>query len=114
MPVRYEDDGVAERHGATSRCINAELALKAADDQVGDAPRMDADFLTIRRHHSRLPGEGDLDVAGFLRAVLVTGYIGPISLEIFNENASGSPLEIAHAAMNSLLRVEDRALVSKD
>jgi 4-hydroxyphenylpyruvate dioxygenase len=82
--------------------------------QVGDAQRMDTDFLTVRRHHSRLPGEGDLDVAGFLRAVLVTGYTGSISLEIFNENASGSPLEAAQAAMNSLLRVEECARVSKD
>ena len=50
---------------------------------------MDADFLTIRRHHSRLPGEGDLDVAGFLRAVLVTGYTGPISVEILFANPNG-------------------------
>ena len=40
MPVRYKDYGVAERHGATSSCINAELALKAANDQAGDTPRI--------------------------------------------------------------------------
>ena len=39
MPVRHQHDGVAERHGATSSCINAELALKAANDQLGDTPR---------------------------------------------------------------------------
>jgi len=31
--------------------------------QVGDAPRMNVDPLTLRRHHSRLPGDGDFDLA---------------------------------------------------
>ena len=35
--------------------------------QLGDAVRIDTDPLTLRRQHSRLPGHGDLDVAGFLR-----------------------------------------------
>ena len=59
MPVRYKDDGVAERHGATSRCINAELALKAADDQVGDAPRHKklVQLRTVKGVRSSLPQE---------------------------------------------------------
>jgi 4-hydroxyphenylpyruvate dioxygenase len=77
--------------------------------QVGDAPRMDADPLTVRRNHSRLPGDGDLDVSGFLRACLATGYAGPLSLEIFNEKTPDSPLETAHAAMRALRALEERA-----
>jgi 4-hydroxyphenylpyruvate dioxygenase len=77
--------------------------------QVGDAPRMDVDPLTVRRNHSRLPGDGDLDVPGFWRACLATGYAGPLSLEIFNEKAPGTPLETAHAAMQSLRRLEAHA-----
>jgi 4-hydroxyphenylpyruvate dioxygenase len=77
--------------------------------QVGDAPRMDADPLTVRRNHSRLPGEGDLDVAGFVEACLATGYAGTLSLEIFNERAQDTPLETAHAAMRSLRRLEAHA-----
>lgn len=77
--------------------------------QVGDAPRMDADPLTVRRHHSRLPGDGDLDVPGFLRACLATGYADPLSLEIFNEKTPDSPLETAHAAMRALRGLEERA-----
>jgi 4-hydroxyphenylpyruvate dioxygenase len=77
--------------------------------QLGDAPRMDVDALTLRRNHSRMPGEGDFDVAGFLRAVLATGYGGTVSLEIFNENAHESPVATARAAMHSLLLVEERA-----
>jgi 4-hydroxyphenylpyruvate dioxygenase len=77
--------------------------------QLGDAPRMDGDPLTIRRHHSRLPGQGDLDVAGFLRAVLATGYAGNLSIEIFNEQTTESPKATARAAMTSLLNVEEQA-----
>jgi 3-dehydroshikimate dehydratase len=77
--------------------------------QLGDAPRIDADPLTLRRHHSRLPGQGDLDVAGFLRAVLATGYAGNLSIEIFNEQTSESPKETARAGMSSLLNVEEEA-----
>jgi len=77
--------------------------------QLGDAPQMDADPLTIRRHHSRLPGHGDLDVAGFLRAVLATGYSGNVSIEIFNEQTTESPKATARAGMTSLLNVEEQA-----
>jgi 4-hydroxyphenylpyruvate dioxygenase len=77
--------------------------------QLGDAPRMDADPLTIRRQHSRLPGHGDLDVASFLRAVLATGYSGNLSIEIFNEQTTESPKATARAGMTSLLNVEERA-----
>jgi 4-hydroxyphenylpyruvate dioxygenase len=77
--------------------------------QLGDAPRMDADPLTVRSHHSRLPGDGDLDVVGFLRAVLATGYAGNLSIEIFNEQTTESPKETARAGMSSLLRIEEEA-----
>lgn len=77
--------------------------------QLGDAQRIDADPLTLRRHHSRLPGQGDLDVPGFLRAVLATGYARNLSIEIFNEQTSESPKETARAGMSSLLKVEEEA-----
>ena len=77
--------------------------------QLGDAARVDADLLTIRRQHSRLPGHGDLDVASFLRAALATGYSGNLSIEIFNEQATEPPKVTARAAMSSLLKVEEQA-----
>jgi 4-hydroxyphenylpyruvate dioxygenase len=43
--------------------------------QLGDAPRLSVDPLTLRRHHSKLPGEGDFDVPSFLRAVLATEFL---------------------------------------
>jgi 4-hydroxyphenylpyruvate dioxygenase len=77
--------------------------------QLGDAPRMNVDALTLRRNHSRLPGQGDFDVPAFLRAVFATGYAGTISVEIFNEKTPENPAETAQAAMRSLLLVEERA-----
>jgi 4-hydroxyphenylpyruvate dioxygenase len=82
--------------------------------QLGDAQRVDADPLTLRRRHSRLPGHGDFGVAGFLRAVLATGYAGNLSIEIFNEQTSESPKETARAAMSSLLNVEEQARRGED
>jgi len=77
--------------------------------QLGDAAREADDALSIRRHHSRLPGEGDLDVPKFLRAVLDTGYEGTISLEIFNERTLLAPPEAARASLRSLDQTEFRA-----
>lgn len=77
--------------------------------QLGDAERRTSDPLTNRRQHSRLPGEGDLDVARFVGAVIQTGYGGTLSLEIFNEATSQSPPDAAHAGMASLRRIESLA-----
>jgi 4-hydroxyphenylpyruvate dioxygenase len=77
--------------------------------QLGDAPGLDLDALSLRRNHPRMPGQGDLDVAGFLRAVFATGYTGTVSLEIFNEETLESPRATARAAMHALLSIEQRA-----
>lgn len=53
--------------------------------QLADAPAIEMDLLYWSRHFRNMPGEGDLDVTGFLRAVWATGYAGPLSLEIFND-----------------------------
>ncbi|HET9146567.1 MAG TPA: TIM barrel protein [Acetobacteraceae bacterium] len=59
--------------------------------QLADAPRLNLDVLSWSRHFRNFPGQGDLDVAGFLRAVLATGYAGPLSLEIFNDEFRAAP-----------------------
>jgi len=77
--------------------------------QLGDAPRVDLDALTLRRNHSRMPGEGDFDVAGFLRAILAKGLLGYGIARNLNEKTPESPLASARAAMHSMLLVEERA-----
>ncbi len=77
--------------------------------QVADAPRIDMDLLHWSRHFRNMPGEGDLPVAEFVRAVAATGYDGPLSLEIFNDQfRGGSPRAIAVDGHRSLVYLLDR------
>jgi len=57
--------------------------------QLADAPAFDMDVLYWSRHFRNMPGEGDLACTDFMRAVMATGYDGPISLEIFNDQFRG-------------------------
>ncbi|MBE9640124.1 bifunctional sugar phosphate isomerase/epimerase/4-hydroxyphenylpyruvate dioxygenase family protein [Salipiger mangrovisoli] len=76
--------------------------------QMADAPRIDMDLLYWSRHFRNMPGEGDLPVTDFLRAVLAAGYTGPVSLEIFNDQfRGGSPRTIARDGYRSLVTLLD-------
>ncbi len=76
--------------------------------QLADAPKIDMDLLYWSRHFRNMPGEGDLDVVGFMRAVAATGYDGPLSLEIFNDQfRGGSPRSIAVDGRRSLVNLMD-------
>ena len=67
------------------------------------------DLLYWSRHFRSMPGEGDLPVTDFMRAVAATGYNGPISLEIFNDQfRSGSPRTIAADGHRSLVYLMDQ------
>ncbi|MEM5471821.1 TIM barrel protein [Hoeflea sp. AS60] len=57
--------------------------------QLADAPMIDMDLLYWSRHFRNMPGEGDLPVTDFMRAVAATGYDGYLSLEIFNDQFRG-------------------------
>ena len=76
--------------------------------QLADAPQIEMDLLYWSRHFRNMPGEGDLDVRTFMQAVAATGYDGPISLEIFNDQfRGGSPRAIAEDGMRSLMALMD-------
>ncbi|WP_122519539.1 bifunctional sugar phosphate isomerase/epimerase/4-hydroxyphenylpyruvate dioxygenase family protein [Pannonibacter phragmitetus] len=77
--------------------------------QLADAPAIPMDLLYWSRHFRNMPGEGDLDVTGFMRAVLSTGYSGPLSLEIFNDQfRAGLPRLVALDGHRSLIDLQDR------
>ncbi|WP_169569437.1 bifunctional sugar phosphate isomerase/epimerase/4-hydroxyphenylpyruvate dioxygenase family protein [Sneathiella limimaris] len=77
--------------------------------QLADAPLIDMDLLYWSRHFRNMPGEGDLAVTDFMKAVAATGYQGPISLEIFNDQfRSGSPKSIAVDGHRSLIYLMDQ------
>ena len=77
--------------------------------QLADAPKLGLDVLSWSRHFRCFPGQGDLPVTDFMEAVLKTGYTGPLSLEIFNDQfRSGSAVRTATDGLRSLILLEDR------
>jgi 4-hydroxyphenylpyruvate dioxygenase len=77
--------------------------------QLADAPLIDMDLLYWSRHFRNMPGEGDLPVVDFMRAVAATGYAGPLSLEIFNDQfRGGAPKAIAVDGHRSLVYLMDQ------
>ncbi|GAB4269309.1 MAG: sugar phosphate isomerase/epimerase and 4-hydroxyphenylpyruvate domain-containing protein [Pararhodobacter sp.] len=76
--------------------------------QLADAPAIEMDLLYWSRHFRNMPGEGDLDVAGFMRAVAATGYTGPVSLEIFNDQFRRSSARgVARDGYRSIMALMD-------
>ena len=76
--------------------------------QLADAPLIDMDLLYWSRHFRCMPGEGDLAITEFMRAVAATGYTGPISLEVFNDQfRGGRPDGLARDGYRSLLALMD-------
>ncbi|MXN63930.1 TIM barrel protein [Stappia sp. GBMRC 2046] len=76
--------------------------------QLADAPAIEMDLLYWSRHFRSMPGEGDLPVTDFMRAVMAAGYKGPVSLEIFNDQfRGGRPATIAKDGYRSLICLMD-------
>jgi 3-dehydroshikimate dehydratase len=76
--------------------------------QLADAPRLAMDVLQWSRHHRLFPLQGGFDLVGFTRAVDVTGYAGPLSLEVFNDVfRQADPHRTAVDAMRSLIALDD-------
>ena len=78
--------------------------------QLADAPRLTMDVLSWSRHFRSFPGQGALDVPAFLRAVLASGYQGPLSLEVFNDDFRSAPARlVARDGLRALVLVEAQA-----
>lgn len=79
-------------------------AEKISAVQLADAPlRPDLDYVHWSRHLRCWPGQGELDVAGFTRAVLAAGYRGPWGLEIFSDkHRDADPVVTAAAGTRAL------------
>jgi 4-hydroxyphenylpyruvate dioxygenase len=115
----------AADHPALGLIVDSFHTLSLADDfagladipgerifftQLADAPLMSGDVLNWSRHFRNFPAQGALDVTGFLRAVLASGYAGPLSLEIFNDEFRSAPARLtARDGMRSLILAESEA-----
>ncbi|WP_276958848.1 bifunctional sugar phosphate isomerase/epimerase/4-hydroxyphenylpyruvate dioxygenase family protein [Allomeiothermus silvanus] len=72
--------------------------------QVADAPRLEMGLLPWSRHFRNLPGQGQLPLVDFMRALSEARYTGFVSLEIFNDQfRSSPPREVAQDAYRSLI-----------
>jgi 4-hydroxyphenylpyruvate dioxygenase len=77
--------------------------------QLADAPLLDMDYLNWSRHYRNFPGQGDLPLAAFMAALQATGYGGPASLEIFNDQfRAGSARMVAIDGHRSLIHLLDQ------
>src|SRR6202162_980021 len=82
--------------------------------QLSGRPELDLDVLSWSRHFRCFPGQGNLDISDFLQSVFATGYSGPLSLEIFNDQfRSRSAKEVAIDGMRSLVLLEDQANIGR-
>lgn len=117
-------------HPSVGTCVDSFHILSRADDpsgiagipaeklffvQLADAPARDMDLLSWSRHHRVFPGEGDFDLVEFLRLIAVSGFDGPVSLEIFND--SFRQADVARTAVDglrSLRWLEDQAYRALD
>ncbi|MFH1806021.1 MAG: TIM barrel protein [Pseudomonadota bacterium] len=76
--------------------------------QVADAPILEMDPLSWSRHFRCFPGQGDFPLADFMRNLAQTGYDGPLSLEIFNDQfRSSSTKTVAKDGLRSLIYLGD-------
>src|SRR5215831_2570740 len=77
--------------------------------QLADAPWLDMDVLSWSRHFRCFPGQGDMPLVDFMKALMVTGYDGEFSLEIFNDQfRAGSPRSVAIDGQRSLIYLTDQ------
>jgi 4-hydroxyphenylpyruvate dioxygenase len=75
--------------------------------QLADAPLLVMDVLQWARHYRNFPGQGQFDLENFFELVLLAGYTGPMSLEVFNDLFREAPIRrTAVDAMRSLLYLE--------
>lgn len=68
--------------GATVELLADLPGAGIAAVQLNDGPRVHEDYLTAARTRRALPGHGDLDVVGLVRAVRSAGFDGPWCVEV--------------------------------
>lgn len=76
---------------------------------LADAPRVGVDVVSHEGRIQCFPGQGELDVVGFVAQAIEAGYTGPLSLEVTNDQFRASAATaVARDAMRSLLFLEER------
>ena len=87
--------------GALAELSGDQIAMVQYSDGVVPAPGNVRDG---SRNHRRLPGQGDLDLASFVAAVVATGYGGIVSPEVLSAEVRATPPAPFAAAVHRALR----------
>ena len=97
--------------GAGPELLAGRPAGTVAAVQLNDGPLVHEDFLRHARAQRRLPGEGELDVVGLIRAVRDTGFDGPWCVEVNTPEHNALPVtEAAKRAADAACAALDAAL----
>lgn len=95
--------------GLSPEGIRAIPAERIFHVQMADAPAVGMDLDFKSRGFRLLPGEGDLPVLKFLRAVLATGYRGALGLDLRQDRSRPSTRNLALDGYRALLTLADAA-----
>jgi sugar phosphate isomerase/epimerase len=98
--------------GATTDDIIAAGRNRIVNVHFNDAPNLPPD--QIRDNQRLLPGEGVINLVGFLQALQRIGYIGPLSVEVFGRLKDKTPEEAARLGLSASLEVFRKAGVPTD
>jgi sugar phosphate isomerase/epimerase len=98
------------RPGRSPTRIARRCKSGAVDVGTAFASGSGCDYLVHARTARRLPGQGELDVAGLVRAVLRTGFTGPWCVEVNTPDFRALPAEeAARCAVDAASVVLDAA-----
>jgi len=95
--------------GLSPESIRAIPADRIFHVQIADAPAVAMDLEYKSRRFRCLPGEGDLPLVEFVRAVAATGYAGAYSLDLVGDRSRGSLRQLALDGRRSLIALGDAA-----
>ena len=93
--------------GATTEDIIAAGKDRIVIVHFNDSPDLPPD--QIRDDHRLMPGEGVINLTGFLRALKAIDYTGPLSVEVFGRGKDMTPEEAARMGLKSSLEVFRKA-----
>ncbi len=105
------------RTGTTAAQLRALPGDRVLAVQLDDGPAAaEDDLVDATLHHRRLPGEGDFDLVGYLRALNDGGSRAPIGVEVFSDEihalGPAAAARLAADATRHLLDAVDRGVVS--
>ncbi len=81
--------------------------------QLSDAPALDFDITRLKSHFGLLPGQGGLNLAGFVRVIARSGYKGPWSLARVSDTAQGSRKTYVRDGFRALVSLLDKVALTE-